>query len=152
IGLLLNFTGIFNRPILQSAAGYQPGYQPALHSRSAIAEVVCNLLSHSRDRVFQVCSRTVVVRGENGDDDVAVLALETPEIVADVRQEIAGLMWNAEPSDVFRQSRTVDLAAHHLQHEIARFLADRLTVLQHFEQLSHIARRRKTERRLALSM
>src|SRR5262245_25384636 len=83
-----------------------------------VREVVRDVSRDHADRVFQDLAGSEMVAGEDADDDRVVRRFEDADVVADVGQEVAGLVRNAIAGDVSRDARAIELPAHDLQHQV----------------------------------
>src|ERR1041385_798717 len=102
------------------------------------------------DGIFEHIAGTEMIGSEHRNHYVPGRALENPYVIADEREKIAGLMRNAIAGEISRKPRAVYLAAHHLQHHLARLFAHRFAFGNLFEQLADISRRAEAERSLRL--
>src|SRR3954447_9310724 len=102
-------------------------------------EVIADELGDTADGVLKTVSSPEMIGGEDAHHDAFRVALQHTDVVADVWQEIAGLVRDAIAGYVSRESRTVDLASHDLKHLSAGFFTDGLAFFDLLEELPHIA-------------
>ena len=65
------------------------------------AIIIRDLLTDSGNRVLEAGSASKVVRGKHAYDDIVLLALEDSDVIADIRQEIAGFCGTLKPVTYF---------------------------------------------------